>query len=361
MNEGIFLLSLDFELAWGISGDIAREAYRENLLGVWLVLPALLELFKKYEIHATWATVGFLHCRTKEELLQYFPSQIPQYANHELSNYKQFGNLGNDEETDPLHYASSLVQLIRNYPFQELGSHTFSHYYCLEEGQSAAAFTADLDAAKKIALDKYGEFPKSLVFPRNQVNEEYLQLCRKFGVVSYRGNPRFSVNSSFKNKLGQWIYNPTPGTVTGAASFAVRFLRLLDGYFPITGHHTYTLNEIANQQTLFDIPASSFLQSYRKPLKFFEPVRLNKIKSGLTHAAKHNAIYHLWFHPHQFGKNPEINMSFLEEILDHYCQLKKIYNFSSLNMGELSNILLNLKDKDERECDLFAPKTLIAN
>jgi len=335
LSEGIFTISLDFELAWGVCGDKARASYRENLLGARTAIPALLELFKKYEIHATWATVGFLHFETKTELLQYLPNKIPQYANPDVSTYQQLNNVGTNEHWDPLHFAPSLVQLIRSYPFQELGTHTFSHYFCLEEGQDAEAFAADLGAAKKLMWDKYGEIPKSLVLPRNQINEEYLPLCRQYGVMAYRGNPRYSENSAAQKKLGQWLYDPTQD----GERLAMRFFRLLDGYFCLTGHHTYTLSEIANREHLPNIRASSFLQPYRRPLKLFEPLRINRFKSGLTFAAKNGSIYHLWFHPHNFGKNLNENLNCLQAILEHYRQLKKKHNFKSLNMGEISDLI----------------------
>ncbi|MDQ4068130.1 MAG: hypothetical protein M3203_01420 [Actinomycetota bacterium] len=60
---------------------------------------------------------------------------LPPY--HEL--------VGEIEASEPFHLARSLVDLIRAAPSQELASHTFSHYYCLEPGQDEAAFRADLE------------------------------------------------------------------------------------------------------------------------------------------------------------------------------------------------------------------------
>jgi len=65
------------------------------------------------------------------------------------------------------HFADKLVTLIDKSKNQELATHTFSHYYCLEEGQTKESFYADLEAAKKIAKEKNISL-KSLVFPRNQ-------------------------------------------------------------------------------------------------------------------------------------------------------------------------------------------------
>ena len=55
--------------------------------------------------------------------------------------------LGRDEIEDPFHFGRSLLEQIRSYPGQEVGTHTFSHYFCLEPTQDLAVFRADLEAA----------------------------------------------------------------------------------------------------------------------------------------------------------------------------------------------------------------------
>ena len=60
---GTLIVSLDFELHWGVRDVKTVAQYRENLLGVRRAIPALLATFADYGIHATWATVGFLFFR----------------------------------------------------------------------------------------------------------------------------------------------------------------------------------------------------------------------------------------------------------------------------------------------------------
>ena len=67
-KQGALVISLDFELYWGMRDVRGIENYRETLLGERLVVPALLQLFQEYEIHATWATVGFMFCETRDTL-----------------------------------------------------------------------------------------------------------------------------------------------------------------------------------------------------------------------------------------------------------------------------------------------------
>ena len=61
----------------------------------------------------------------------------------------------------------------------------------------------------------------------------------------------------------------------------------------------------------------------------------------MNFAAKKGLVYHLWWHPHNFGSNIESNISFLEKILVHYRKLKTEFNFESVNMGRLSKELKN--------------------
>ena len=144
--RGVLTVSLDFELYWGIRDKVALERCRQQLLRTRELIPALLTLFEEYAIHATWATVGFLFFQSREELLAGLPAQQPAYADSRLSPYPSIEQLGPDEERDPFHYGASLIETIAQTPHQEIASHTFGHYYCLERGQSLEAFRADLQA-----------------------------------------------------------------------------------------------------------------------------------------------------------------------------------------------------------------------
>ena len=57
-----------------------------------------------------------------------------------------------------------LIDLIKNTRGQEIATHTFSHYYCLEEGQDIQSFESDLKKALEIAKNN-GCLIKSIVFP----------------------------------------------------------------------------------------------------------------------------------------------------------------------------------------------------
>lgn len=327
MDNGKFIISLDFELFWGMRDERTIDQYGENIKGVHKAIPRLLAIFDKYQIKATFATVGLLFFEDKVELLSNLPEKQPSYINKKLSPYSgYFKFIGKDAEVDPYHFAPHLIRLIRDYPEQEIGTHTFSHYYCLEEGQTKDEFKADIESALKIAV-KRGVKITSLVFPRNQFNDEYLQVCKKLGIICYRGNEH------------SWLYEARSG---GSESLFRRALRLVDAYINISGNNCYSDTYLKSKIPV-DIPSSRFLRPYSRNFKAFDKLRLSRIQSGMTYAARNDLTYHLWWHPHNLGINQDENFSFLEKILQHYQELSTKFNFQSFTMSELATIILSNK------------------
>lgn len=317
-TTGLFVISLDFELLWGVRDKRTIESYGQNLRGVREVIPRLLALFSKYGIHGTFATVGLLFSRNKQDLFDHIPEILPSYSMPEYSPYEggYLSHIGESEEVDPYHYASSLIHLIRRHPDQEISTHTFSHYYCLE-GASLESFKADIMAAQRIAISHEAAF-KTIVFPRNQFSTEHIAICKNLGLIAFRGNEKATIYHPRKNNEHNKI---------------IRALRMLDSYINITGHNTYFLNL---HDEIINIPSSRFLRPYSKKLSFFDPLRLNRIKKSLTYAAKNKQVYHLWWHPHNFGVNINENFKFLESVLQHYKYLNETFGFSSKSMREIA-------------------------
>ncbi|MEI4770541.1 hypothetical protein WAX74_12930 [Psychrobacillus sp. FJAT-51614] len=259
-----------------------------------------------------------LYCKNKKELLERLEQLNITYVNESFSPKNNLANVGENETHDPYHFGTSLIDIIKTIPNQEIGTHTFSHYYCLEEGQHIEQFEADLKEVVSL-----NENTSSLVFPRNQTNMEYLNMSKKYGITAFRGNE------------DSWIYAPYTSKTNSKTK---RLLRLADAYVNLTGHHTYS---VANIQTdpLINIKSSRFLRPFSKRLKVVEELRLRRIKNGLTKAAKSNELYHLWWHPHNFGKNIEENLQLLEEILKHVDLLREKYNFQSMHMRDIVDVM----------------------
>ncbi len=319
--EGNFVISLDFEIYWGVHDAVTLENYRDNLLGVRKAIPAMLQLFNKFDINATFATVGLLFFKDKEELSQNLPLKKPRYKQPALSPYfSQVELAGKNEEDDPLRFGISLIKEIQA-AGQEIGCHSFSHYYCLEEGQIEEDFVADLVSAKNIAHKREIEL-RSFVFPRNQYNETYLHICKQEGITSFRGNERSALFSS-----------KTMGKETFRRPF-----RLADSYINLSGHNCYSESEM-KKGAVINIPSSRFLRPYSAKLALLDNFKLKRITNSMTYAAKNGLTYHLWWHPHNFGTHLSKNLFLLEKILLHYKQLNSTYKFVSRNMQQLAEVL----------------------
>lgn len=323
---GVFTISLDFEMHWGVIPSFTVEQYYDNLEGTPLAIEHTLSLFRQYDIHATWATVGFLFSKDKEELLGLLPSLQPTYEDKNMDSYRFLRKLSTDYPPH-FHFAPDLIEKIKATPHQEIGTHSFSHYFCLEKGQTPDQFRADLQAAVSIA-EKIGINLQSIVFPRDQYNVAYLKICKELGITFIRASP------------SHYIYKPRARKVEKRLFF--RAMRLLDTYFNLTGHH---LVEATTNRGIIDIPASRKFRPYIKRLSSLEPFKLQRIKKEMTLAAQQDKIYHLWWHPHNLGANSKQNLEQIQAIFEHYKLLKKQYNFRSLNMQEIGNLYIKATRK----------------
>ena len=313
-KHGYFCVSLDFEMFWGMQDATTIAAYGAHILGGKRMIPAQLALFSEYGIHATWGIVGFLLAHDKEELLRYSPAKRPTYTLARRDPYRRFDELGEDEAASPYYFARAMADEIMRTPHQTLGSHTFSHYYCDEKGQTPEQFIADLRAAVRIATDSAYP-PRSLILPRNQCEDIYLQACAALGFVCFRG------------KEDNWIYRRMK------KESLLRAMRYLDSYFPMSGSNAHPLTQRCG---MTEVTGSAFLRPYEPKLKLLEPLKIQRIKGQMRYAAKHGLVYHLYWHPHNLGVHAEKTMSAQRKLFAYYQKLHDRYGFESKNMEELA-------------------------
>jgi hypothetical protein len=311
-----FVISLDFELLWGLRDHQTRDSYGGNILGVRDAIPRMLDLFAKHGISATWATVGLLFCEDKDEMLDCVSrlEQAPDYNASKLNNYSYLPEVGDNENKDPYYFGLSLIRRIQSTPGQSIGTHTFSHYYCLEPGASAESFESDLAAAIRVA-ERRNISLKSIVFPRNQYAPEHLQICKNLGITCYRGNPL------------HYIYRPADGS---HQTSLVRAMRLLDAHTGVFGPQSFTPDKSRIGMT--NVPASRFLRPNAGSLARFHSIHVRTIMREMSHAARQGMSYHLWWHPHNFGKDIDQNIESLTTIIRHYCRLRDEHGFVSASM-----------------------------
>jgi peptidoglycan/xylan/chitin deacetylase (PgdA/CDA1 family) len=313
------VISLDFELHWGVRDQrSAHGPYRANLLGAREAVLRTLDLFAEFGVAATWAAVGFLFARSRDELERFAPTVRPAYQDPALNPYDEA--LGTGEADDPLHFAPSLIDAIRRADRQELATHTFSHYYCLEPGQTREAFEADIRSAVAIA-EQYGVRPRTIIFPRNQHNPAYTEVLREAGITCYRGNPP-----------GR-IYRPTD---TAGDIRWIRAARLADAYLDLSGAATVRWDRVVEPGGMCNVPASRFLRPYSPRLRSLEPMRLRRLVGALRQAARAQEIFHLWWHPHNFGIYMEENLSTLRKFLVSFDEHRRSHGMRSLTMDEVA-------------------------
>lgn len=315
---GSFIISLDFELHWGGVEKWNLEKKKDYFLNTRKVILELLKIFEEYNTRVTWATVGFLFSSNLEELKNFFPSEKPSYNNQELNYYRLFEEkqVGENETDDPFHFANSLINEVIKTKGQELASHTFCHYYCNEKGQNKKQFDLDLKATQDISCHFFDKKLKSLVFPRNQFNEDYLSVIKGNGYNVIRTNPNV------------WFWK--------SKSKLIFLARALDTLFSVSKRLSFPDKDVTSDNGLVKLPASRFFRPYTEKEKVIQKIKIKRIKSEMLLAAKNNEHYHLWWHPHNFGDFPQENLNQLKEILDYHKYLNQEYNFPSKSMGDFN-------------------------
>ncbi len=323
-NKGIFCISLDFELHWGCfeTNRLQTAAEQTYFVNTRATIPKMLQIFQEYHLHVTWATVGMLFLRNELEWHQQLPSLLPSYTNNAVNAYHWIQKNGFVQQDGRFHFAPNIIQQIQATPHQEIGTHTYSHYYCLEDGQTANQFAADLQKAIDIGKAA-GVSIRSLVFPRNQINPHYLPICKQLGITAVRSNPQ------------QWFWK-----ANNKAPLIQKIARTADAYLPI-GNQLVTIAALRQQTYPLQLPASRLYRPWQPQQSISNYLKMQRILTEMTHAAEQGKYYHLWWHPHNFGKHPQACLNELKQIAIHYSMLKEKYGFQSLNMSEITQAIQN--------------------
>jgi hypothetical protein len=278
----------------------------------------ILALFERYDIHATWATVGLLNNSNIEQLETEkndapIPYAIKRYSPFPITSEK-YGSF------DPnLLFGRTEIRSILNQTNQELASHTYSHLYCCEDGISPVDFELDCQRMTELGQELNQPFT-SIVFPRNQVSEDALATLDQEKYSAYRGNQenKYWKNSRFENE-----------------SFLKKVMRVLDAYYKVSKTSAYKIGELKKTEALINIPASRFFRPHSSKL-WLEKRKIKRIKKEMLRAAKNETVYHLWWHPHNFTTHLQESLDQIEELLAYQLVLKAKFGLESLNMSEIA-------------------------
>src|SRR5690349_14230374 len=87
VKKGALVISLDFELYWGVRDKRTLEKYGHALGNVHQIIPQLLKQFNEHKIKATFSTVGLLYFDSYESIVPFIPEKIPSYEDENLNPY----------------------------------------------------------------------------------------------------------------------------------------------------------------------------------------------------------------------------------------------------------------------------------
>ncbi len=314
LKRGVFVLSLDTELAWGSvhGGNLAkREALFQNTRPC---INRLIKLLEKYQIRATWALVGHLfldHCQPVNGIKH--PEIVrPQYPWFHDDWF--IPDPCSSFQDSPIWYGPDIVQQIINCKApQEIGCHTFSHIRVGEPGCSRECFASELHACH-VEAERFGLNLQSLVFPRNSIG--HLDVLADAGFTAFRG-------------VAPNLFERLPGRIA-------RICRQMGYIVPFTPPVVLPKRE----NGLWNLPASYFFPStYEWWKKLSGLSRSYKVKQGLRKASNKRSIFHLWFHPFNLASQPDKLLKDLESIFVMVCRLRDTGRLDNLPMGDLARIL----------------------
>jgi len=144
------------------------------------------------------------------------------------------------------------------------------------------------------------------------------------GIKSVRTNPN------------KWYWDTSKKDI-----LVVKIMRTGDVWFPINKKSVVPLGSINVSETPVKIPASRLYRAWSKS-RILNALKMKRIFSEMTKAAKTGGLYHLWWHPHNFGYHPNECLMELKAVLQHYTSLRKEYGLLSLNMKGLRNHLIKI-------------------
>lgn len=161
--------------------------------------------------------------------------------------------------------SESILTLLLSSPTgHEIGAHGYSH----REFQSLTKEEAETELKSlSIGMKKFGLYPKSFIFPKNSV--AHLEILEKYGYECYRDRGGLSRDSAFIKKIGN----------------------------------------------LWEIHPSLAIDRYTSPFL---------LKKILDIGINRKIPIHIWFHMRDFGLEPHVINSNLENILEPFFDYVKI-------------------------------------
>jgi peptidoglycan/xylan/chitin deacetylase (PgdA/CDA1 family) len=249
MAKGKLTISIDLELAWGVWDKLTPETIRLAETAERPICLALIELFDRFQVPATWAMVAALL--------------------DEPSSSSRPGS-------SACWYAPDIIErLVGAKVAHEVGSHSGRHIYF--DTAAASEARADLDFARDVHR-RNGLAFKSFIFPRGA--RGHLDQLERVGL------------RVFSNADVGWTV-----TAQRAGRPVARIANLADKVLPVPPHPTLARERGA----LIELEKSMLLMGRNGLRRFVLPqVTRAKFQLGLARARRTGGVFHLWFHPSNF-------------------------------------------------------------
>ena len=322
LKRGIFIISLDLELAWGsfdlwssCDTDISRSPHHRFLKTRRVIIDALLQLFQKYYVPATWAIAGHLfldHCRTVNGVKH---PDMPRPNHSWFKDDWYIRDPASNSEEDPVWYGRDIVEKIMMVePQQDIGCHSFSHVIFGDKGCSGKV--AEAEIAKCVALaQEMGIKLRSFVFPRSQ--EGHQQILRNYGFSCYRSSRPgwFNVFNGHHKRLAKFIND-----LLGISPSCAVVEEKLPGLWSISASAYYR-------------PADSFGRIIPVSSRVHQSIK------GIRKATTTKGIFHLCLHPSDLGVRSEPLIGGLKRILQYADKQRQEGKLDLLSMSQLAKHL----------------------
>lgn len=291
--SGLFILSLDTEIAWGTYGAAAIARQQHAFDNYRSLVRRLVDVLDQYAIPATWAVVGHL-----------------------------FLNPGNADavavrapEHPDWYHAPDAIEMIRSARTRhDIGAHTFTHVFADE----VTPDVWDNEIRTCARLHQEHNLPLcSLVYPRNHI--AYTETLPDYGIVAYRGAEQ------------KWYRQPS-----GIAGRVLSYLDYLLTLPPVT----YDPATLRVGENLVNLPASQFLMNY-DGMRGWIPTasRVRQARLGIERAVQRGHLYHLWFHPFNLGSSEKMYDA-LEQILREAAKRRDAGELRMMTMAQAAEWVL---------------------
>jgi len=211
-TKATVVISTDLELAWAWryvrDTDYPQKVALQKAQQTRQNLPILLDLFDRFNIPVTWATVGHLFlegCNNSNgHAHPGFPR--PPYFENEFWRYAQGDWFDADPCADyhqaPAWYAPDLLRTIISTKVKhEIACHTFSHIDCSDSHCPPEVMDAELAECQRLAAEWRIKL-KSFVFPGHMPGN--FASLKRHGFIAYRWHSGYELDVPRKDDLGLW-------------------------------------------------------------------------------------------------------------------------------------------------------------